>query len=68
VFADAGETWTRGFDRSALKTSLGGECSADVVAGFFAHATIVAGIARGRDASGTTRDRTTAYVRLGRAF
>jgi WD40-like Beta Propeller Repeat len=68
AFADAGHAWTDRFRASALKTSIGAELSADVVAGYFLRFTATIGAARGHDGSGTVRDRSTIYARIGRAF
>jgi hypothetical protein len=68
VFADAGHAWTDGFRASAVKTSFGAEMSADVVGGYFFRFTSTFGAAWGHDGSGTVRDRTTVYARIGRAF
>ena len=68
VFADAGHAWTRAFRSSAIKTSLGAEVSARMVAGYFFPFTLTAGAARGRDGSGSVGDRTTIYARVGYAF
>jgi hypothetical protein len=68
VFADAGEAWTRGFRAGALKTSAGGELSADIVAGYFAPLTLTLGAAWGHDRSGVFADRATVYFRVGKAF
>ena len=68
VFADAGHAWRGRFDAGDLKTSFGGELSADVVAGFALPLTLTAGVARGHDGAGRVADTTTYYVRLGRAF
>jgi len=68
VFADAGQTWTRGFQRSAIKSSAGAQVSADIVAGFFAPFTATVGAAWGHDGSGTFADRVTAYFRVGKGF
>jgi len=68
AFADAGHAWSNRFDANAIKTALGGELSADVVAGFFAPLTVTVGAAWGHDGSGAAPDRTTFYFRVGRAF
>jgi Omp85 superfamily domain/WD40-like Beta Propeller Repeat len=68
AFADAGQTWTNRFDGNAVKTSVGGELSSDVIFGFFAPVTATVGAAWGHDGSGTAPDRTTFYFRFGRAF
>jgi len=67
VFADAGQAWTDRFRAGNTKTSLGGEFSLDVVAGYSFPFTASLGAAWGRD--GTDRsNRATAYLRIGRAF
>jgi outer membrane protein assembly factor BamA len=68
VFADAGHAWTRRFQSTAIKTSAGAQISADVVAGYFAPITFTVGAALGHDRSGLTRDRVSAYFRVGKAF
>jgi hypothetical protein len=68
LFADAGEAWTRTFRSDLLKTSVGGEVSADIVAGYFAPLTLAAGAAWGHDRAGAFADRATAYFRVGKAF
>ena len=68
VFADAGHTWTRTFRSDAIKTSIGAEISARIVAAYFFPFTLTAGAARGHDGSETVPDRTTAYARVGVAF
>jgi len=68
VFADAGDAWTRAFDRRAIKTSVGGELSANLVVGFFAPFTVSVGAAYGHDGSGNLSDRVTAYFRVGKGF
>ena len=68
VFADVGHTWTRTFRADAVKTSVGGELSANVVAGYVFPFIVTAGAAWGHDGSGIVRDGATAFVRLGYAF
>jgi len=68
VFADAGHAWTRSFDATAVKTSAGAEISVNLVAGYFFPLTATVGAARGHDGSRIVSDRTTFYVRMGRAF
>ena len=68
VFADAGQAWTRAYDRHAMKLSAGAQLSADLVAGFFAPFTVSVGAAWGHDGSGRVDDRATAYFHLGKAF
>lgn len=69
AFVDAGHAWTTDFKTSALKTSVGVEASADVVAGFTMPLTVSVGVCATRDGAAT--GRTTGhgvYVRLGRSF
>ena len=68
AFVDAGHAWTRQFAARDLKTSAGGELSADLVAGYAFRLTATAGAAWGHDGSGTIANRTTIYARVGRAF
>jgi hypothetical protein len=68
VFADAGHAWTREFRSDAVKTSIGGELSARIVAGYFYPFTITSGIAWGHDGSHTVADHATIYGRVGYAF
>ena len=68
VFADAGDAWTRTFERRAIKSSAGAEISANLVAGFFAPFTATVGAAWGHDGSAPSADRVTVYARVGRAF
>ncbi len=68
VVADAGHTWTDGFNWSHLKTSIGAELSADVILGYWMPLTITGGVARGHDGAGVGRDGVTAYARVGYAF
>ncbi len=68
AFADVGHAWVRRFAARDLKTSLGGELSAAVIAGYSFRLTVTAGAAWGHDGSGRIASRTTAYVRFGHAF
>jgi len=68
AFADAGHTWTNRFAANAVKTSVGGELSSDMILGFFFPVTTTVGAAWGHDGSGAAPDRTTFYFRVGRAF
>jgi hypothetical protein len=68
VFADAGHAWTSAFHRGEIKSSVGGQISANVVAGFFAPFTASVGAAWGHDGSGRFSDHVTAYFRVGKAF
>jgi Tol biopolymer transport system component len=68
AFADAGHAWTNRFDANAVKTSVGGELSSDLIFGFFFPLTTTVGAAWGHDGSGAAPDRTTFYFRVGRAF
>jgi outer membrane protein assembly factor BamA len=68
VFADAGHAWTRAFDAAAIKTSVGAELSANVVAGFYFPLTASVGAAWGHDGSGTIPSGALVYFRLGKSF
>jgi hypothetical protein len=68
AFVDAGHAWSAAFRGGAIKTSIGGEVSANVVAGFYFPFTATAGAAWGHDGSGTIAGGVTAYVRVGRSF
>ena len=68
VFGDAGRVWTDRFDATSTKTSLGAELSANIVAGYVFPFTLTGGVAWGHDPRGLTVDRTTAFVRIGKAF
>lgn len=68
VFADVGHTWRDELRWRDVKTSYGVELAADVVAGYSLPFTVVAGVARGHDGAGRLRDRTTYFLRVGRAF
>jgi len=68
AFADVGNVWTRRFSTSDIKTSVGGELSLDLIAGYFLPFTVTIGAARGHDGSGLLLDATTIYARVGRSF
>jgi hypothetical protein len=68
LFADAGHAWTRSFQASSIKTSLGGQLSANLVAGYFAPFTTTVGAAWGHDGSGLVADRMTVFFHIGRSF
>jgi hypothetical protein len=68
VFADVGHAWTSTFHARDLKTSVGGELSVDVIAGYSFPFTAVVGAAWGRDGSRAVEPGGAAYVRVGRAF
>lgn len=68
VFSDTGHAWNRTFRARDLKTSLGGELSFDIVAGYNPRLTVAVGAARGRDGSRTVPDGTSFYARFGAAF
>jgi hypothetical protein len=68
VVADAGRAWNRDFRFGDMQTSLGGELSADVVAGYQFPFTLTAGAAYGHDGSGTVPGGVRAFMRIGRAF
>ena len=67
AFADVGHAWTRAFRAADVKTSLGAELSADVVAGYHVPLTVTIGAAAARDGAAAAAG-TVAYVRIGRAF
>ncbi len=67
--ADFAHAWIDRFDSGALKTSVGGEVSADIVFGYTARLTLSGGIAWGHNAAdGSSRWSPTVYARVGRAF
>jgi hypothetical protein len=68
AFADAGHAWTQTFRARDIKTSIGGELSTDLVAGYFFPFTATAGAAWGHDGSGAVKDGATFYLRIGHAF
>jgi len=68
AFTDVGHAWTNIFRAQDMKVSIGAELSVDGVAGYFLPVTLTAGVARGRDGSGTAPNQTTWYVKLGRAY
>jgi hypothetical protein len=68
LFADAGQAWTTVYHASALKTSIGAELSANVIAGYSFPFTFTTGAAWGHDGSGTLADGVTVYFRVGKAF
>ncbi|HEY2908196.1 MAG TPA: hypothetical protein VGJ29_19990 [Vicinamibacterales bacterium] len=68
AFADAGNAWTQTFRASDIKTSIGGELSTDLVAGYTFPFTATAGAAWGHDGSGAVRDGAAFYLRIGYAF
>jgi hypothetical protein len=67
-FVDAGHAWNTTFDANAIKTSFGGELSANFIAGFYFPFTAAVGVARGHDGSHARPDGTVLYVRIGRSF
>jgi hypothetical protein len=68
AFVDAGQTWTRRFDATNVKTSAGIELSGNLIAGYRFPYAVTGGIARGHDGSGAIADGWTLYFRIGRAF
>ena len=68
VFVDAGHTWDRTFNRRDLQSSVGAELSFDVTAGYAWPFSATIGAGLGRDGSRTVANRTTFYLRVGRAF
>jgi outer membrane protein assembly factor BamA len=67
-FVDAGYAWTNTFDADSIKTSVGGEISADIVLGYYVPVTFTAGAAWGHDGAGSSRGGATFYARVGHAF
>jgi hypothetical protein len=67
-FVDVGHAWTDSFEWADRKWSWGGEVAADAVAGYALPVTVAAGIAWGRDGSGTSPDSRRVYLRLNHAF
>jgi hypothetical protein len=67
-FVDAGHAWNATFDADAIKTSFGGELSANFIAGFYFPFTVAVGVAHGHDGSHARPDGTVLYVRIGRSF
>jgi hypothetical protein len=67
AFADAGHVWTDRFRAADVKTSIGGELSINLVAGYSFPLTLTGGGAWGRDGA-QRRESRAAYVRIGRAF
>ena len=68
VVGDVGQVWTRTLSARDLKTSIGVEISAKVVAGYWLPFSFTAGVARGHDGRHSVGDRTRLYVRVGYAF
>jgi hypothetical protein len=68
LYADVGHAWTGAFRRRDLKTALGAELAANIVAGYSLPLTITAGVAWRRDPSRTVESGGAAYMRLGKAF
>jgi outer membrane protein assembly factor BamA len=68
AFVDEGHAWTRVFDASAFKTSVGGEISANIVVGYAFPLTAAGGVAWRRDGSGVVPSGVAAYFRLGKSF
>ena len=68
AFADVGHAWTQTFRADAIKTSVGGELAANIVAGYVLPLTATVGAAWGHDGSGTLADRVTLYFRVGKSF
>ena len=68
IFADAGDAWSGSPRGTAIKTSIGGELSTSIVAGYVFPFTLASGIAWGRDPSGVAAGGATVYFRVGKAF
>jgi hypothetical protein len=67
VFVDAGQAWDAGFSLRDVKSSVGVEASADVVAGFVIPLTLTVGTAWTRDPT-SNRSGVAGYVRIGPSF
>ena len=67
IFADAGNAWDSSFRRADIRTSVGGELSADIVAVHYLPLTLAAGAAWTHDPV-IHRDRAAAGERIGIAF
>ena len=67
VFVDAGHAWDTTFRAADLKSSVGGELSADVVVLHFVPVTLAGGAAWTRDGA-TDRSRGALFARIGYAF
>ncbi|MDQ3487155.1 MAG: hypothetical protein M3468_05390 [Acidobacteriota bacterium] len=67
AFLDIGHAWDDDFDRGAIRRSLGGELSFDVVLGGAVPLTIATGAAWRHDPR-ALREGSSFFVRLGRAF
>jgi hypothetical protein len=68
AFGDAGHAWQRTFRAGDVKTSVGAELSANVVAGYYFPMTVTAGVAWRRDGSERIPRAVVAYFRLGKSF
>jgi hypothetical protein len=68
VFLDAGDAWSTRLALRRIKTSAGGELSADLTLGYSYPFTFVAGAAWTRDPTGTRPGGVAVFVRAGRAF
>jgi hypothetical protein len=67
VGGDVGHAWTGRSRWADAKTSIAGELSLDLVAGYRYPLAITVGAALGRDGASASTSRT-AYVRIGGAF
>jgi outer membrane translocation and assembly module TamA len=68
AFVDVGQVWTSRFNMRDMKTSVGIELSANVIAGYKIPVAAALGVSRGHDGSGAVPDAWTTYIRIGRAF
>lgn len=68
VFSDVGHAWTDTFRARDLRTSLGVELTANLVAGYALPVSVTTGVAWRRDPARMVPAGTAAYLRLGRAF
>ena len=68
IFADAGDAWSGSPRGTTIKTSIGGELTTAIVAGYVFPFTLATGVAWGRDPSGVAAGGAIAYFRVGKAF
>ena len=68
IFADAGDAWNGSPRGTAIKTSIGGELSTSIVAGYVYPFTLASGVAWGHDPSTVATGGATVYFRVGKAF
>jgi outer membrane protein assembly factor BamA len=68
LFGDAGRAWNGTLRLGDVQSSVGGELSFKVTAGYALPLTATIGAALARDGNGRAADRKSFYVRLGQAF